>query len=574
MNADKFVVRGQTYDVLSPATFGDYIETVGAACINPLGYDENKLFLAYDDNVQKLFRATAAIAYSELLIKDTNCEPTTMAEALANALSAGGVSYDNTDSGLTASNVQDAIDEVKSELSHENLLDNPFFTVNRSNFASATDSVKTVDRWMWQKVTTGASCTYDANGHLNIVSINNDGLYQNLRRALEPNTTYTASIIVGGEIKTATFTTDANAEYLTTPAYYGSETYGCVINNGGKRAYMFIKYDNVSSTYNITAFKLERGSVSTLAMDVPPDQALETAKCATANPLLDPNLMEIQPRISTGVPNKNLFDNSWFTVNQKNFTSVNGTGGWIFDRWYKNPTGKVTLDTSVGVTLENGALIRQSIEPEIINSIGATTPITFSIMYSDGTLEAITVNKTSAAVLFPSGKVRFSWYTSSDTQSKWAVFTHMASSAITLRAIKMEIGSDSTLDCDVCPVYNDELIRCQRYFIRLKPTTSGTTWLCQGIGEGTQTFQGILTLPTQMRTSPTSSYSGNIRCYTQGGTNGTVMELLDSFYAGGMIGNHLHFTAETASSSINKGAGVAVFFNGIEGEVSLDANYA
>lgn len=116
MNADKFVVRGQTYDVLSPATFGDYIETVGAACINPSGYPENKLFLAYDDNVQKLFRATAAIAYSELLIKNTNCEPTTMAEALANALSAGGVSYDNSDSGLTASNVQGAIDEVNGNV--------------------------------------------------------------------------------------------------------------------------------------------------------------------------------------------------------------------------------------------------------------------------------------------------------------------------------------------------------------------------------------------------------------------------------------------------------------------------
>ncbi|MBR2553462.1 MAG: hypothetical protein IKE94_01260, partial [Aeriscardovia sp.] len=115
-NADKFVVGGEVYDVLSPATFGDYMETIGSACINPDGYAENKLFLAYDDNVQKLFRATAAIAYSELLIKNTNCEPTTMAEALANALSAGGVSYDNSDSGLTASNVQDAIDEVNGDV--------------------------------------------------------------------------------------------------------------------------------------------------------------------------------------------------------------------------------------------------------------------------------------------------------------------------------------------------------------------------------------------------------------------------------------------------------------------------
>lgn len=132
-NADKFVVGGQVYNVLSPATFGDYMETIGSACINPDGYAENKLFLAYDDNVQKLFRATAAIAYSELLIKDTNCEPTTMAEALANALSAGGVSYDNTDSGLTASNVQGAIDEVNENVE----------TVN-SDLSNKTDEINTI----------------------------------------------------------------------------------------------------------------------------------------------------------------------------------------------------------------------------------------------------------------------------------------------------------------------------------------------------------------------------------------------------------------------------------------------
>ena len=157
-NADKFVVGGQVYDVLSPATFGDYMETIGSACINPDGYAENKLFLAYDDNVQKLFRATTAIAYSELLIKDTNCEPTTMAEALANALSAGGVSYDNSDSGLTASNVQDAIDEVNGDVE----------TVNNdlSNLESAyikNGSVNICPNNFVPEVTQGVTFTIDTS---------------------------------------------------------------------------------------------------------------------------------------------------------------------------------------------------------------------------------------------------------------------------------------------------------------------------------------------------------------------------------------------------------------------------
>lgn len=118
-NADKFVVGGKTYDVLSPATFGGYIETIGAACVKPNGYAVNKLFLAYDEEVQKLFKVTSAIAYGAVITKNTNCVETTMSDELSNATSAAGVAYDNSESGLDADNVQEAIDSLKSDLSNK-----------------------------------------------------------------------------------------------------------------------------------------------------------------------------------------------------------------------------------------------------------------------------------------------------------------------------------------------------------------------------------------------------------------------------------------------------------------------
>ena len=65
------------------------------------------------------------------------------------------IDYDNTLSGLTADNVQDAIDEtveeigdVRDNLTNPNLLDNPWFTVNQRGASSYTGTgVYTVDRW-------------------------------------------------------------------------------------------------------------------------------------------------------------------------------------------------------------------------------------------------------------------------------------------------------------------------------------------------------------------------------------------------------------------------------------------
>lgn len=67
-------------------------------------------YLVYDS---KFYRVTSAIAQGDTIVPDTNVVKTTVADEFSNA---SNVDYSNTTSGLTATNVQDAVDEVVSDL--------------------------------------------------------------------------------------------------------------------------------------------------------------------------------------------------------------------------------------------------------------------------------------------------------------------------------------------------------------------------------------------------------------------------------------------------------------------------
>lgn len=75
---DHVVVHGQSYDIVSPTAFGDYIETIGSACINPDGYAEGSTFLARLGNEQFFYEATAAITQGSSISEGTNCKKTTV----------------------------------------------------------------------------------------------------------------------------------------------------------------------------------------------------------------------------------------------------------------------------------------------------------------------------------------------------------------------------------------------------------------------------------------------------------------------------------------------------------------
>lgn len=117
-NIDKVSVKNTVYNIVSPAVVSDYIEVIGGACTKPDGYVEDEVILAKQNDVQLLFKATQDIAFGANIVENTNCVRTTLEEVLKNAGGGGGassadqVSYDNSDSGLEAENVQEAVDEL------------------------------------------------------------------------------------------------------------------------------------------------------------------------------------------------------------------------------------------------------------------------------------------------------------------------------------------------------------------------------------------------------------------------------------------------------------------------------
>lgn len=85
---------------------------------------------------------------------------------------------------------------------------------------------------------------------------------------------------------------------------------------------------------------------------------------------------------------------------------------------------------------------------------------------------------------------------------------------IAIESMKLEVGSISTLANDAPPKYSEQLLECQRYYIRF--ASDGGQWL-MGASNGT-TLYAPLRLPVPMRVSPTFGYSNvNIYPYVSGG---------------------------------------------------------
>ena len=170
----------------------------------------------------------------------------------------------------------------------------------------------------------------------------------------------------------------------------------------------------------------------------------------------------------TAISNPNLLDNPWFTVNQRGFTSTT-TQAYTVDRWKASyiPNGSVTL-SSDGLTIEDtGANTECALKQNIENTMIAGKVMTCSVLFSNGTINS---NSFTFPVQGGSDKEIISateWrivarYNNNDTPLVF--ISAKAGHSITVRAIKLEVGSVSTLAMDTAPNYVTELLKCQRYF--------------------------------------------------------------------------------------------------------------
>ena len=174
---DHVVVQGQRYDIVSPTAFGDYIETIGSACINPDGYAQGSTFLARLGNEQFYYEATAAITQGSAISEGTNCKRTTVTgrEAeLATEIETLGETVDSLNEALTNEVLFESVTGVK------NLLPNNLTTNVINNITCTVNSDKSVS------ITTGSSSASGSTGFFLLSgSTTNRGYVKNIYNGMK-----------------------------------------------------------------------------------------------------------------------------------------------------------------------------------------------------------------------------------------------------------------------------------------------------------------------------------------------------------------------------------------------------
>ena len=198
--------------------------------------------------------------------------------------------------------------------------------------------------------------------------------------------------------------------------------------------------------------------------------------------------------------NPNLLDNPFFQVNQRQVANgvVINANGYVADRWQATGTNGATRNADGTITI--GSTIFHKF-PDL-GITGKT--VTISVMYADNTVESSThlYNGTATYVLdLPSlGTSRL--YTAANQINLSAP----SGSSVTVKAVKLELGTVSTLANDVPPDYGTELAKCQRYFQRIHIPVNHP--FASGFSQNTTSIRLFMPITVTLRAKPTMATSG------------------------------------------------------------------
>lgn len=211
--------------------------------------------------------------------------------------------------------------------------------------------------------------------------------------------------------------------------------------------------------------------------------------------------------------NENLVDNAWFTVNQRGASSYTGTSSmYSVDRWQLNTSTAVVTVIDEGITVYNSGSGTTNVHERlkanlfgkqitisaIINNTlyqaTATVPSTLSAVWTD------VVKYTGDNFYF---KLEYTPY--SDWQFTISINT---GETISVRAVKLEVGSVSTLANDTIPDYAIELAKC-------RASTADST--------DTYANQGQIVMDSSL-----TNLSGLVNTYTFSSDNPLVLQVSSS----------------------------------------------
>ena len=210
--------------------------------------------------------------------------------------------------------------------------------------------------------------------------------------------------------------------------------------------------------------------------------------------------------VKTQISNPNLLDNPWFTVNQRGqstYSSVNYT--YTTDRWLGSDGFDLYVNSDgVSVSVANKSLF-QRIDSSLYSQLVGRT-VTLSAMKADGSIVNVTgIVKSTGNSFKNESDSDVGLYLTKDNIASFVQIL-LKNTTVKLRAVKLEIGTVSTLAMDTVPNYQQELAKCQRYYVRYTANRNATG-LCVGAFAASK-FYGDMYLPCPMRDVPSVNSSG------------------------------------------------------------------
>lgn len=250
--------------------------------------------------------------------------------------------------------------------------------------------------------------------------------------------------------------------------------------------------------------------------------------------------------------NRNLLDNPWMTqgnvINQRGQASYPSTG-YTIDRWENSNASAITSVAigNNGVTLTKAlgsfAFYRQYLG----RKIDEDATYTLSLMTGDGKIYSATrqfvAGTASETVVSINGmNIGFGLYGKGSTPWVGFYFGTEQRGTITIKAVKLELGSYSTLANDVPPDYGEELRKCQRYFLRLNSVLNFPYAI--GIAHNASSLRLLIPTPTTMRQDPKASFTGSLVARGNGSSL-TVSSLSNSY----LVDNGVALDATTTGAT-------------------------
>ncbi len=453
------------------------------------------------------------------------------------------VSY-GTAQGLTAAQQSQARDNITATPYNANLIDNSWFMLNSRQAAPYSGATQyTVDRWLANFGTTEGSVSWSGGSHYVTLSTPSAGtltFYQRIYdkyiewngrqnpwtlslncTLLDTGATWTCRVrwMDSSDTQVGALSISSVVLGLNTVSDYAptGTAYGVVQIYGGGGQIRFNK------------IKLEVGNKSTLSLDPPPNIEEEALRCMTSS--ANESDLFANYRYAPA-SNENLLDNGWFTINQRGATNVTDRWAFICDRWHivnaggtwnQNANSGLTFTINEGVSYSR--IGQRNSDIPLRRATGRPLTLTANIggtyVKRTATIPSVPTAGTTPSILdiyFNDNGV-----SAARCQIVWDVSNAQFVTYITLyrsfnlRAVKVEIGPQSTLALDTAPNMAEEQLKCQKYFVRIHPTTTNSP-LGSGYALNATVTRILVPTPVWMQYVDTVIVSsiGNFRLYGNG----------------------------------------------------------